>query len=122
MVYNPIQLCIWGIMTFLPPQYLYRDVSYHPPEADRLADKILEKVRQLTAEKEKLESSAKYLDFNWEGYRKDAFISEVDPHRRKIIAQFENMAKQEIFFRTIKVTRREAYVNPEWEAYQRGKR
>jgi hypothetical protein len=23
-----------------PPQFLYRDVSFHPPEADRLAEKV----------------------------------------------------------------------------------
>ena len=112
----------WGdIMQPPPPQYLYRDVSFHPPEADRLADKILEKIRQLTAEKDRLESSAKYLDFNWEGNRKEDYISDIDPHRRKIIEQLENMTKQEKFFRTIKVARREQYVNPEWEAYQRSR-
>jgi uncharacterized protein YukE len=123
MVYNFSQRFIWGVIMQSPPQqYLYRDVPYHPPEADRLADKILEKIRQLTAEKDKVESSARYLDSNWEGHRKEAFVSEVDPHKRKIIAQLENLKKQEKIFRTIKVTRREQYVNPEWEAYQRGRR
>jgi len=105
-----------------PQQYLYRDVQFHPPEADHLADKILDKIRQLTAEKDKVESSAKYLDSNWEGHRKEVFVSEVDPHKRKIIEQLESLIKQEKFFRTIKVTRREQYVNPEWETYQRGRR
>jgi hypothetical protein len=109
-------------MTSLPPQYLYHDVQFHPPEADRLADKILEKIRQLTAEKEKVESSSNYLDFNWEGHRKEAFVSDVDPHRRKIISQLDNLIHQERFFRTIRVTRREQYLNPDWEAHQRGKR
>lgn len=105
-----------------PPQYLYRDVPFHPPEADHLADKMLERIHQLTMEKDKAEFSYKYLDFNWEGHRKELFFSEIDPHKSKIIAQLENLIKQEKFFRTIKVTRREQYLNPEWEAYQRGTR
>jgi uncharacterized protein YukE len=109
-------------MTSPPPQYLYRDVQFHPPEADRLADRILEKIRHLTMEKDKVGSSANYLDNNWEGNRKQAFISEVDPHKRNIITRLENLIKQEKFFRTIRVNRREQYVNPDWEAYQRGRR
>ncbi len=104
-----------------PPQYLYRDVPCHPPEADHLADRILVKIQQLTLEKEKIESSIKYLDINWEGHQKEIFLSEVDPRRRKIITQLENLIKQEKFFRTIKVTRKEQFINPEWEAYQRSK-
>ncbi len=102
-----------------PQQYLYRDVQIHPPEADRLADKIAERIRLLSVEKDKLESSARYLDSTWEGHRKEAFISDIDPHRRKIVAQIENLMKQEKFFRSIKVTRREQYLNPAWEASQK---
>jgi hypothetical protein len=109
-------------MASIPPQYLYRDVLFHPPEANHLADKIADKIRQLTSEKEKVESSSKYLDFNWEGHRKEAFISDADPHRRKFFTQIENLIKQEKFFREIKVTRHEQYVNPAWEAYQSGRR
>lgn len=105
-----------------PPQYLYRDVPYHPPEVDHLADRIHVQINQLTAEKDKMESSAKYLDFNWEGHRKESFFSEMDPHKRKVLAQLENLIEQENIFRAIKVTRREQYINPEWEAYQRGRR
>jgi hypothetical protein len=109
-------------MTSSPPQYLYRDVQFHPPEADRLADRILEKIRQLTMEKEKAESSANYLDINWEGHRKQSFISEVDPHKRKLSEQLKLLRDQEQYFRTIRVTRREQYLNPAWEAHQRGRR
>ncbi|MBN2083756.1 MAG: hypothetical protein JW748_00930 [Anaerolineales bacterium] len=105
-----------------PPQYLYRDVQYHPPEADRLADKILEKIRQFTMEKDKVETSSRYLDSNWEGRRKETFVSEADPHKRKTLEELEHLRKQEQYFRTIKVTRREQYVNPDWEAWQRGRR
>jgi hypothetical protein len=104
-----------------PQQYLYRDVPCHPPEANHLADRILVKIQELTLEKDKIESSVKYLDFNWEGHQKEVFLSEVDPYRRNILAQLENLRKQEKFFRTIKVTRKEQYINPEWEAYQRNK-
>ncbi len=109
-------------MTSSPPQYLYRDVQYHPPEADRLADRILEKIRRLTMEKDKVETSTNYLDNNWEGHRKQTVISEVDPNRRKVIAHIEHLTRQEKFFRTLRVNRREQYVNPDWEAYQRGRR
>jgi hypothetical protein len=109
-------------MTSPPPQYLFRDVPYHPPEADRLADRILEKIRHLVMEKDKVESSKNYLDNNWEGHRKQTVISEVDPNRRKVIAQIEHLTRQEKFFRAIRVNRREQYVNPDWEAYQRGRR
>jgi len=109
-------------MTSSPPQYLYRDVQFHPPEADRLADRILEKIRHVTVEKDQVNTSANYLDSNWEGHRKEAFVSEADPQKRKMIDQLEHLRKQEQFFRTIRVTRREQYVNPEWEAFQRGRR
>jgi hypothetical protein len=109
-------------MNSSPPQYLYRDVHYHPPEADRLADRMLEKIRQLTLARDKVDSSARFLDFNWEGHKKTVFISEADPNRRTIIVQIENLTKHERFFRTINVTRREQYVNPDWEAYQRERR
>jgi uncharacterized protein YukE len=99
-----------------PQQFLYRDDQIHPPEADRLADKILEHIRQLNAEKEKVETSARHLDSTWEGHRKETFVSDFDPHRRKIITQIENLMKQEKFFRSIQVTRREQYLNPAWEA------
>jgi hypothetical protein len=105
-----------------PPQYLYRTVLFHPPESDRLADRIHAQISQLTAEKDKVESSAKYLDFSWEGHRKEAFFSESTPHKMKIAVQLENLIKQENIFRTIKVTRQEQYVNPEWESFQTGKR
>jgi hypothetical protein len=109
------------LMATLPPQYLYRDVQFHPPEADRLADMIRDRIRLLTGEKEKVDTSANYLDFNWEGHRKERFFSEVDPSKRKFAEQLENYRKQEQFFRTIKVTRREQYTNPAWEAAQRGR-
>ncbi len=109
-------------MTSPPPQYLFRDVQFHPPEADRLADRILEKIRHLTMEKDTVGSSANYLDNNWEGNSKQAFLSEVDPHKRNLITRLENLIKQEKFFRSIRVNRREQYVNPDWEAYQRGRR
>jgi hypothetical protein len=105
-----------------PQQYLYREVPYHPPEADRLADLLLNKLRLLIIEKDKVESSANYLDNSWEGHRKQSFISEVDPHKRKLSEQLKFLRDQEQFFRTIKVNRREQYVNPEWEAYQRSRR
>jgi uncharacterized protein YukE len=109
-------------MTSAPPQYLYRDVQYHPPEADRLVDRIVEKIRQLTIEKDKVNTSANYLDSNWEGRRKNAFVSDVDPNKRKLVEYLEKLTAQEKFFRTLKVNRRDKYVNPEWEAYQRGRR
>src|SRR4030042_2829232 len=99
-------------MTSAPPQYLYRDVQYHPPEADRLADRILEKIRHITVEKDKVETSTNYLENTWEGNRKQAFVSAADPNRRKSIAPLETLITQEKFFRTIRVHRREQYVNP----------
>jgi uncharacterized protein YukE len=108
-------------MATLPPQYLYRDVQFHPPEADRLADKIAQKIRELTAQKDTVHTSANNLDFSWEGQRKSKFMAEVDPHKRKLIEQIENLTRQEKFFRAIKVTRREQYVTPAWEAAQRGR-
>jgi hypothetical protein len=104
-----------------PPQYLYRDVVFHPPEADRLADKIAEKIRQLTNGKETVLNSVNNLDFNWEGHKKEQFTTDVDPHKRKFTDHLENLIRQEKFLRALKVTRRESYPNPAWEAYQRGK-
>jgi flagellar biosynthesis/type III secretory pathway chaperone len=108
-------------MTTPPSQYLYRDVLFHPPEADHLADKILQKIRELTSQKETLLASVNYLDFNWEGQRKDKFIADVDPHKRNLLDQLENLIQQEKFFRAIHVTKREPYVNPDWETYMRSR-
>ncbi|MBN1439785.1 MAG: hypothetical protein JW929_10280 [Anaerolineales bacterium] len=87
-----------------------------------MADKLLEKIRFLTAEKEKVESSSRFLDFNWEGRKKEGFMHETNPHGKKIIDQIESYRAQERLFRSIKVNRREQYLNPEWESYQRGNR
>jgi uncharacterized protein YukE len=102
-----------------PPQYLYRDVSFHPPEADRLAEKIAEKIRHIGLEKIQIDSSINALDSNWEGRQKDGFLSAVAPHRKKTAAQIEYLQQQELFFRNLKVIRREPYLNPDWEAYQK---
>jgi len=103
-----------------PPQYLYRDVLFHPPEADRLADKLAEVIRQVGAEQTGIDSSMSFLKFNWEGCRKENFLSEAAPHQNKIALEIEHLRKQESFFRKIRVTRRESYINPEWETYQKG--
>lgn len=105
-----------------PPQYLYRDVLYHPPEADCLAEKILDTIRLLPDKHAKVDTSAKYLDSHWEGHQREKFASEADPHKRKFLEQLDYLKRQEKYFRSLEVSRREQYVNPEWEAYQRCKR
>jgi hypothetical protein len=105
-----------------PPQYLYRDVLFHPPEADRMADRIREKINQLTMEKAQVETTTRELDFTWEGNRKTAWIADAAPHKGKADESVEYLVQQENNFRNLKVTRREQYLNPDWEAYQRGKR
>jgi uncharacterized protein YukE len=109
-------------MTTPPPQYIWREVQFHPPEADRLADKIHEKIRQMTDELTRTNSALNPLRNNWEGHRKEAFVSQVDPHPRKLGEQIEHLRQQERTFRQIRVTRREQVPNPDYDAYQRGRR
>ena len=66
-----------------PPQFLYRDVSVHPPEADRLADKIAEFIRKLMSEQSKVGRSLMEMDPEWEGHQKATFFSGVNPQQKK---------------------------------------
>jgi uncharacterized protein YukE len=103
-----------------PPKFKYREVSFHPPEADRLADKLAQVIQQVRARYEGFDSSLNFLKFNWEGSRKEHFLSEAEPHSRNIALGIEYLLSQEDYFRNITVTRMEAYINPEWAAYQQG--
>jgi hypothetical protein len=116
-----VNLILGGSMKPPPPQYLYRDVPFHPPEADRLADTLAAVIRRISGEKSAVDSSNNSLNFNWEGRRKEDFVSEAAPHANKIASEIEYLRTQEAFFRTIRVTRREPYLNPEWEAFQSAK-
>jgi uncharacterized protein YukE len=116
-----VNLFIGGKMTD-PPQFLYRDVSFHPPEADRLADKIAEYIRKLMSEKSSIDTRVNNLNSDWEGYQKEIFISGVNPHQKKTIDLIEYLGRQKQFFHNLRVTRREAYTNPAWEACEKTKR
>jgi hypothetical protein len=105
----------------IPSQFLYRDVSFHPPEADRLADKIADSIRKLTSGESKVDTSVHNMSLEWEGHHKEMFISDANPHQKKGGASIEYLKRQETFFRNLRVTRQEAYTNPAWEAYTKGK-
>jgi hypothetical protein len=105
-----------------PPQFLYRDVSVHPPEADRLADKIAEFIRKLMSEQSKVGRSLMEMDPEWEGHQKATFFSGVNPQQKKGDCVIEYLKRQESVFRNLRVTVREAYTNPAWEAYGKGQR
>jgi hypothetical protein len=72
-----------------PQQYINRDVQFHPPEAFRLADKIVKKIRHGNAEQTKIDSSVNYLDFHWEECRKECFISKANLHLKKIAMEIK---------------------------------
>jgi uncharacterized protein YukE len=110
-----------GIMA-APPQFLYRDVLFHPPEADRLADRIAENIRKLIGEQSTIDSHINNLRSDWEGHQEEMFISDFNPHQKKSANLLEELRRQEQHFRSLQVTRREEYTNPAWEEYQRGKR
>jgi hypothetical protein len=103
-----------------PLKFKYREVSFHPPEADRLADKLAQVIRLLRARREGFDSSLNFINSDWEGTRKENFLSEAEPHSRSIALGIEYLLSQEEYFRNITLTRREACINPEWVAYQRG--
>lgn len=105
----------------IPPQFLYRDVSFHPSEADRLADKIADSIRKLTSGESKIDTSIHTMSLEWEGHHKEMFIFDANPHQKKGVTSIENLRRQETFFRNLRVTRQEAYTNPTWEAYTKGK-
>jgi hypothetical protein len=105
-----------------PPQFLTREVSIHPPEADRLADRIAEIIRKLIAEQTTVDSHINNLRSDWEGHHEEMWISDINPHQKKSANLVEEMRRQEKHFRTLMVTKREEYTNPAWEAYQKGKR
>ena len=105
----------------IPPQFLYRDVSFHPPEADRLAEKIADSIRKLTSGESKVDTSVNTMSLEWEGHHKEMFISDANPHQKKGATSIEYLKRQENFFRNLRVTRREAYTNSAWETYTKGK-
>jgi hypothetical protein len=105
----------------IPPQILYRAVSFHPPEADRLADKIADSIRKLTSGESKVDTSLHTMSLEWEGVQKEMFISDANPHQKKGVTSVEILRRQEIFFRNLRVTRQEAYTNPAWKTYTKGK-
>jgi hypothetical protein len=100
-----------------PPQFLYRDVSFHPPEADRLAEKIAEHIRNMRSEQSHIDTHVSNLNSDWEGHHKEIFLSDVNPHQKKGSNSIEQLRKQEQYFRHLMITRREAYTNPAWDAY-----
>jgi uncharacterized protein YukE len=105
-----------GKMT-APTQFLYRDVSIHPPEADRLADRIAEVIRKFTSENSTVNSHVNNLQSEWEGHHQEMFLSEVNSHQKQSANLLEELRRREQYFRTLSVTRREEYTNPAWEAY-----
>ena len=105
----------------IPPQFLYRDVSFDPPEADRLADKIADSIQKLTSGESKVDTSVHNMSLEWEGHHKEMFISDANPHQKKGGTSIEYLKRQETFFRNLRVTRQEAYTNPAWEANTKGK-
>jgi len=106
----------------IPPQFLYRDVQFHPPEADRVAEKIAELIRKFTSEKSNVDGSVVSLNSDWEGHQKEMFVSDVNPHQKKGESTLDYLKRQESYFRNLRVTKREAYTNPAWESYTQGKR
>lgn len=105
-----------------PPQFLYREVLFHPPEADRLAENIAAMIRQLITEQSTVNSHVNNLRSDWEGHQKEMFISDFKPHKNKSAGFIDELRRREQFFRSLKVTRQEAYTNPAWEAYEKTKR
>jgi uncharacterized protein YukE len=105
-----------------PPQILYREVIFHPSEADRIAEKISDLIRKFQAEKGNFDDLIRNLDINWEGHQKEKFISTITPYHRKGNNLLEYLQRQLTFYKNLQVTRRESYTNPAWEVYQRGKK
>jgi len=66
-------------------------------------------------------TSVNTLSLEWEGHHKEMFISDANPHQKKGVTSIEYLKRQENFFRNLRVNRREAYTNPAWETYTKGK-
>ncbi|MBN1437847.1 MAG: hypothetical protein JW929_00425 [Anaerolineales bacterium] len=62
---------------------VYRQVTFHPHEADRIAEDITRLIQTLTTEHSQLDTASINVCYDWLGHQKDVFFEETRPKVKK---------------------------------------
>jgi hypothetical protein len=100
-----------------PPQYLYRQIYFHPREADVIAGGIRDLILRLTTEHADLDSSFIQRSYGWLGHQKDRFWEEARPRIRELAEFIDFLKTREAYYRNLTVSDWEQYENPAWAEY-----
>ncbi len=95
-----------------PRQPIYKQVTFHPPEADRIAEDIHRLIQTLTTEHGKLDTASINVCYGWLGHQSDRFFSEARPKIKKLADFVEFLRTREKFYRDINVTKWVEVENP----------
>jgi hypothetical protein len=101
-------------MTKQHQQFLYREVKIHPSEADFVADKIAEFIKNHSTSQEEIESIIKELHIYLEEHNIEEFIVKTNLQGNEFSDIIKLFRGQEKYLRNIMVKRKEQYLNPEW--------
>jgi hypothetical protein len=93
-------------------QPIYKQVTFHPPEADRIAEDIHRLILTLAAEHGKLDTASINVCYGWLGHQSDRFFSETRPKVKKLADFVEFLKTREKFYRDINVTKWVEVENP----------
>ena len=102
-----------------PPQFLYRQVYFHPREADAVAEAVHELILRLMAEHANLDTSFIQRTYGWLGHQKDRFWEEARPRIQKLAEFIEFLKTREAYYRNQTVSDWERYENPAWAEYMK---
>jgi hypothetical protein len=93
-------------------QPIYRQVTFHPHEADRIAEDINRLIQTLTTEYNQLDTSSINVCYNWLGHQKDVFFEETRPKVKKLASFLEYLRSRETYYKNILVTKWEEVEQP----------
>jgi hypothetical protein len=93
-------------------QPIYRQVTFHPPEADRIAEDIHRLLLTLTTEQSQLDTASTNVCYGWLGHQSDKFFSETRPKVKKLATFVDYLRTRETFYRNITVTKWEEVTQP----------
>jgi hypothetical protein len=103
--YTVFQFISWGYTVTTKRQPIYKQVAFHPPEADRIAEDIHRLLLTLTSEYHQLDTASTNVCYGWLGHQSDKFFSQTRPKVRKLADFVEFLRTREKFYREINVTK-----------------
>ena len=101
-----------------PPQFLFRQVTLHPREADVIAGEIQRLIQRLTTEHANFETAFIHGIYGWLGRQKDRFWEQARPRIKNLADFIELLKTRESYYRTVMVWVWEEYPNPDWNPRQ----